>query len=201
MIDIIEPIEAKWGKMNQDGHALVNGNMPFISEEARLNMLFPTSNFNNIISNIHSKYNCQLPDQIREFYQVYNGCRLFFGSLNVFGIQSHLAELYQPYDIFVENNHILGSLKTAEKSNCKILFIASIGGDYAYGFDIEKPGKIVGIKKGKLQIVQNFPDFNSFFNFHFNRLIEEYDENCKKKHPSKQFHGIPVLENVSTEIV
>lgn len=200
MIDIITPIEAKWGKMNLDGHALTNGSMPFISEEARLNMLFPTDNYSGMISAIHSKYGCQLPDQIKEFYQVYNGCRLFFGSLNVFGIQSYPTELYQPYDIYVENNHILGSLKTAEKSNCKILFVASIGGDYAYGINPENPEKIVGIKKGKLKAVQEFPDFNSFFNFHFNRLIEEYDEKCKKKHPLKQFQGIPVLENVSTEI-
>lgn len=96
---------------------------------------------------------------------------------------------------------LTGSLKGNEKENNQIVFVASIGGDYAYGFFKDSPERIIGVKKGSIKLVQEFPDFNSFFEFHFNRLIDEYDIDCRKKNPLKQFQGIPALENVSTDIV
>ena len=197
----VELLESKWGAFEQNGHALVNGNMPFVSDVARLNMLFPTENADFITEFVRDKYQCELPDQLLEFYQKYNGCRLFFGSLNVFGIQRYPSEVYQPYDLFVENDHILGNMKRHSKEICEMVFVASIGGDYAFGVDKAHPEQIFGIKKGATSSpVQVFSDFNSFFDFHFGRLLDEYGIDCRKSHPSKQFIGIPALENLSTEI-
>lgn len=197
----IELLERKWGKFEATGHSLVNGKMPFVSDVARLNMLFTTESVDLIASRVHDRFHCDLPEQLIEFYKELNGCRLFFGSLNVFGIQNYPTEVYQPYDIFTENNHILGSIKGTSKDKCNMLFVASIGGDYAFGFDRDKPAQIIGIKKGAdPSPVQAFPDFNSFFGFHFNRLINEYSADCKKIHPSSQFKGIPALENITIEI-
>jgi len=108
------------------------------------------------------------------------GCRLFFGSLNVFGLQNNPVEVYQPFDFFIENNHISGCQNGVKKNGNQIVFVASIGGDYAYGFIKESPKRIIGFKKGSLKEVQDFPDFNSFFKFHFSRLFIEYDVDCKK---------------------
>ena len=200
-MEYISLLESKWGKFEQTGHCLNNGKMPFISDLARLNMVFPADNVSGMLSKIHSSFGCDIPKQLADYYQSYNGCRLFFGSLNVFGLQNNPTEIYQPFDIFIENNHITGSLKGKGRENNQIVFVASIGGDYAYGFLKDSPERIIGVKKGSIKLVQEFPDFNSFFEFHFNRLIDEYDTDCRKKHPIKQFQGIPALENVSTDIV
>lgn len=197
----IELLESKWGALEEAGHCLVNGKMPFVSDVARLNMLFPTENIELFITRVHDRFQCDLPEQLIEFYKRFNGCRLFFGSLNVFGMQNHPDEVYQPYDLFVENNHIMGSIKGPSKDKCNMLFIASIGGDYAFGIAKDNPGTITGIKKGaKFSSVQVFPDFNAFFDFHFRRLFSEYSTDCRKIHPSIQFRGIPALENLSIEI-
>ena len=197
----IEQVESKWGTLEEEGHCLVNGKVPFISDVARLNMIFPAENTELFISRVHDRFQCDLPEQLIEFYKKYNGCRLFFGSLNVFGMQNHPGEVYQPYDIFVENNHIMGAIKGSSKDAFNMLFVASIGGDYAFGIDKNNPGRITGIKKGaKYSIVQEFPDFNAFFDFHFRRLICEYSTDCRKIHPSVQFKGIPALENLTSEI-
>ena len=197
----VETLTSKWGTFEKNGHAMVNGNMPFVSDTARLNMLFPAQNADAIADFVYKNYRCELPDQLLKFYQEYNGCRLFFGSLNLFGIQSYPTELYQPYDLFVENNHILGNMKKHSKDTNDLVFIASIGGDYAFGINKANPVEIIGIKKGMtFSPVQVFPDFNAFFDFHFNRLLNEYGADCRKKHPTKQFIGIPALENLSIEI-
>lgn len=201
LMKFVELLESKWGAFELDGHAMVNGSMPFVSDVARLNMLFPMHDADAFASFVHEKYQCRLPDQLLDFYQEYNGCRLFFGSLNVFGIQNYPSEVYQPYDLFVENDHILGSMKKRSKTSCDLFFFASIGGDYAFGIEKENPGKITGIKKGSTcSPVQVFADFNSFFDFHFDRLINEYGTDCRKIHPSKQFIGTPALENLSIDI-
>ena len=193
-------LEEKWGKLVPEGHCLLNGQMPFVSTKARLNMLFLPEEQAVLSERISKICDCTIPEQLKAFYSQFNGCRLFFSSLNVFGVQAHPAEIYEPFDLWIENNHILGNLSPKDRKKCDVVFFASIGGEYVFGFDKVNPSRVYGYKKGSLVCVQEFPDFDSFFDFHFNRLINEYDEACRKKHPLKQYIGIPALEHLTTTI-
>ncbi len=199
-MDYLSMLTSKWGSFEAIGHCYNNGHMPFISEQARLNMLFAPENTDIFRNRICKQLAFGLPDELVDFYRTYNGCRLFFGGLNVFGWQMYPSEMYGPYDLFVENNHILGSLNPQDQKNCDLVFVASVGGDYAFGFEKKKPDRMIGIRKGSLTPVQIFPGFIEFFDYHFHRLFDEYDKDCKKIHPDKHFQGIPVLENLTSDI-
>lgn len=193
-------LEEKWGKLEPVGHCFINGQMPFVSAKARLNMLFLPESQTVLSDRISKISDCTLPEQLRAFYSRYNGCRLFFSSLNVFGVQVHPSEVYEPFDLWIENNRIVGGLKPSDRKRCNLVFFASIGGEYVFGFDKDNSSRVFGCKKGSLARVQEFPDFDTFFEFHFNRLIDEYDDSCRKKHPLKQYIGIPALEHLTTTI-
>ena len=196
----VNRLEERWGKLEPIGHCLLNGHMRFISDETWLNRLFLPEDQNVLSDRISKTRECSLPEQLRAFYSEHNGCRLFFSSLNVFGVQIHPYEVYEPFDLWIENNHILGNLKPSDRKRCNLFFFASIGGKYVFGFDKDNPSHIFGCKKGSLACVQEFPDFDTFFEFHFNRLIDEYDDSCRKKHPLKRYAGIPALEHLTTTI-
>ena len=201
-MEFVANIESKWGKLETVGHCMQNGKMPFVSEQARLNMLFLPEDINDLIAKVEKKFECRLPEQLIKFYTSFNGCRLFFNSLNVFGIQVHPSEQYQPFDLFVENNHILGSLKAKERKVCDLVFVSSIGGDYAFGFNRSNPSGIVGIRKGSLSAaVQCFDSFDVFFDHYYSKLLNEYGDDCRKKNPTRQFIGIPALEHQTNEIL
>lgn len=194
-------LEAKWGKLEPSDHCLQNGRMPFVSDQARLNLLFVPENTAALVDRAERQFGSKLPEQLIAFYRRFNGCRLFFSSLNIFGVQIHPADFYQPFDLFVENDHIYGTLNKKERNACDMVFFASIGGDYAFGFKPDDNQTIIGTKKGSLAPVQTFDCFDAFFEFHFARLIDEYDVDCRKMHPDTRYKGIPVLEHQTNDII
>lgn len=186
MKDILYLLKIKWGEFIKSGHAFCNQQMPFVSDEAYLNVLYePQTNamqgvFNSLGSNI-------LPELLA-FYEKYNGCRLFFSSLNIFGVQCFDEEIYEPFDLALENHIIQESFK-----DNNYVFFASLGGDYVFAYKKDEGSKIYAVKKGEKKVLKVFENFDSWFSYYFDALYEEYDEEGQKKHPNKRYKEIPAL--------
>lgn len=198
MIDIKTMLEQKWGSFIETPyHSYVfNAPMPFVSSNAKLNVLF-NPRYEKEINNVYNAYlQTDIPNELIAFYQKFNGVRLFANSLSVYGIQESGGSDYQPYDILMNN----WNNNDCNKHN--LVFVASVGGQYDFGFKRNEVSKIYGIKvgEGDGEILQTFESFDVFFEHYFNYLINEYDNNARKIHPNMKYKGIPCLEHLSYEL-
>lgn len=184
--DILFNLEKKWGKFAKIGRAFCNQQMPFISDKAYLNVLYEPQT--TAIQEVFNSFGCNILPELLDFYKKYNGCRLFFSSLNIFGIQCFDEEIYEPFDLALENHIIQESFKDSN-----YVFFASLGGDYAFAYKKDECSKIYAVKKGKKKVLKMFENFGSWFSYYFDALYEEYDEEGQKKHPNKRYKEIPAL--------
>ena len=189
----ISLLENKWGKFTKTGHYYVNGRMPFISPQARLNVFFEPLN-DEELDNIEKMFDCKLPCVLREFYKFSNGCRLFFSGLNIYGLQKNPNDIFEPYSLIIENQN-----NELTIDNSKGFLFGSIGGDYALLLD-KNNGKVFVINKSSGKLEKNFDNFESMFEYFFNALYDEYDVNCKKKHINKEFSKFPSLAHAIIEL-
>ena len=197
MIDIKAMLEAKWGEFisDSDSYYKFNGPMPFISNETKLNVLFNHKGISDI-KKIYSTYlDTDVPHELLGFYKKFNGVRLFANSLSVYGIQDYSSKDYQPYDILICNRN------SADYNKCGLILVASIGGEYNFGFKRNELSKIYGIQAGNGEIIQTFDSFDTFFEHYFCHLIDEYGYDCRKIHINEEYKGIPVLEHLSYELI
>ena len=183
-------IEEKWGAFVRNGHALCNKQMPFVSAKAYLNVLYEPQ-VESIQKVLNSFGGIILPELL-DFYKQYNGCRLFFSSLNIFGIQSFEEEIYEPFDLELENRIIQETFK-----NDKYIFFASLGGDYVFAYKKDECSKIYAVKKGRKKVLKKFDNFWSWFSYYFEALYDEYDNEGRKKHPNKRYKEMPALYHES----
>ena len=190
-------LEEKWGRFIPKDHYRTNCPMPFISDDARLNVLFEKNGNDEIVSLFRGFFDAELPEELNDFYLNYNGCRLFFSSLNIFGIQKYTDEIFEPYDIRIENDRIFGKCK---KLSSQYVFIGSLGGEYGFAFDKNEKEKIYCFEIGKKKIVKEYDSFNVFFNQMFDYLFDEYDSNGRKININKEYKGIPVLEHLTFKL-
>ena len=186
MNEMLLKLEAKWGGFVKNGHALCNKQMPFVSTKAYLNVLYEPQK--ESIQKAFGSLDATVPPELLNFYRQYNGCRLFFSGLNIFGIQCFEDEIYEPFDLGVENRNIQETFK-----NSDYIFFASLGGDYAFAYRKDECSQIYAIKKGKKKILKKFDSFETWFSYYFNVLYEEYDDEGRKKHPNKRYKDIPAL--------
>lgn len=186
MKNIILDLEKKWGAFTKNGHALCCKQMPFISNKAFLNVLYEPQI--DAIQDVFEALGATIHPELMEFYKSFNGCRLFFSGLNIFGVQCFWEETYEPFDLRRENYVIQQSFK-----DDNYVFFASLGGDYAFAYKKDERSKIYAVQKGKKKILKSFDNFNSWFTYYFDALYEEYDDEGQKKHPNKQYKNIPVL--------
>ena len=184
--DILFNLEKKWGKFAKIGRAFCNQQMPFISDKAYLNVLYEPQT--TAIQEVFNSLGCNVLPELLDFYKKYNGCRLFFSSLNIFGIQCFEEEIYEPFDLALENHIIQETFK-----DNNYVFFASLGGDYAFAYKKDDCSKIYAVKKGKKKVIKVFESFDSWFSYYFDALYEEYDEEGQKKHPNKRYKEIPAL--------
>lgn len=196
MNDYVSRLEERWGSFHTSGNYMANGKMAFISDDARLNVLFAPLPINDVENYFADILQARLHPELKEFYEWTNGCRLFFASLSVYGIRGENKDILVPFDLDYENRNLL---KTMPEGN--YVYFASIGGAYVFAYDKESPSKVYGMKVGKKEILQTYEGVNAFFSHYFDALINEYGLDCRKMHPTEAYKGIPVLENKCVELL
>ena len=197
----IDALVDKWGTMKHLGHYCANGDMPFISAAARLNIVFDPEKKDMIDAVFQSQFNCEASDALKAFYAESNGCRLFSGSLNVWGIQLHPEDLFEPFDLMLENQRVMAKIKLPRMEIERYYFFASLGGEYIFGIKKDENSRVYGFKSGSKDIAIQFDGFDDFFDHFFSKLLDEYDLTGRKKHPNIEYQGIPVLENVTYKLL
>ena len=195
MIEIdkyIKDMEQKWGSFIKRNNYFEQGEMPFVSKQARLNVIFnplTESEIKIIESQLGS-----LPSTLKTFYQKMNGCRLFFGSFNIFGLRKDLDDIFEPYGILEEN--LVFNLTTG---NEKYVFFASIGGDYFFAYEKEEKKRVYCIKRGETEVLKTYSSIHECFEYYFYKLYKEYGSDCKKIHILPEDKDFPLLAHLTIE--
>lgn len=187
-----EKLIKKWGEGTELNNCWVQKKLNFISDEARLNILFhPLTDltpYKKVLGNVAS-------ENLLEFYSRFNGCKLFSNSLCIYGLQEKSNETYQTYDLKWENNRVKLMLELNDYT-----FFGSLGGQYLFALKsdtIEETIYCINIDNG--EVVKKFDNFNLLFSTLFNNLYKEYDENGQKTHKNKDFKNIKSLFNTTIE--
>lgn len=194
MKDIKKVLENKWGAFVSQGNYLANMPLPFISKDARLNVLF-LQEIEAIKNAFAEKFQSKILPELFEFYQHYNGCRLFFSSLNIYGVQFHHSDIFEPFDLLLENYNI----QTRFDDN-NYVFFASLGGNYVFAYRKDELSRVYAFEKGHKQVLKVFDGFKAWFNYYFDALLNEYDTDGKKLHPNDEFKQIPSLYHVTYKL-
>jgi len=197
MNEYMKKLRDKWGEFVKRGNYISNGLMPFISNEARLNVLFVPKSIEEMSKYYKDVLNAELHRELNEIYEWTNGCRLFFGSLAIYGIRDeNNDDILTPFDLEWENKNLSDKMNTD-----KYIFFGSIGGEFVFGYDKHNPSEVYGMKVGDGTVLQKFDGVKDFFGHYFYALMEEYDIDCRKIHPTEAYKGIPVLENKCIELI
>ena len=193
-MSIKEKKKKKWGEGIKLNNCWTQKELNFISRFARLNVLF---NPLNDISSYELIFKNVKGDRLLNFYNEFNGCKLFSDSLCIYGIQNNLSDdVYQTYDLNWENNRIYQMLHLNE-----YLFFGSLGGQYLFAYKINSNNEIVYcINVDTGEIVHTFKNFDLLFSTLFNKLYDEYDKTGEKIHKNKEFRKIKSLYNKTTQI-
>lgn len=202
MIDFINKykvlLETKWGLFKKKNHYFFNGEMPFISDKAKLNVFFDSLDEKEI-NKLEIDFNIIMPNELRFFLKQTNGCRLFFGSFNIFGIQLFPNDLFEAYDFRKEN--IRFSVESGvESARNDFFFFATFGCDYYFAYKKSEMKKIYCFKRGTFLSVTEYEDFDAFFNHFFWGLMEEYSIDCRKIHINPEDENVPVLAHLTSEL-
>ena len=186
-----EKLINKWDVGLNLNNCWIQKELPFISKDARLNILFnpiDIEKYNHIFINTNNI-------KLFKFYNLYNGCKLFSNSLCIYGIQSKSNDFYQTYDLEWENKRISQMINTND-----YVFFGSLGGQYVFGLKRdEKEEKVYCLNVDNGNVVKVYDDFELMFNTIFNNLYEEYDNNGVKLHKNEDFKIIKSLYNTTIE--
>lgn len=196
----VNQLTDKWGDFIILDHYKEQVKLPFISDKARLNVLFDPLPDNVITDIFERKLHSGILPELASFYKSFNGCRLFSSSLNIYGIQAYHDDVYEPFDLVRENfNHY--SMLSEMASDMNLVLFGSIGGDYRVGYDRDEMSGVYIFKVGATRILKTYNGFEQFFMSYFNYLIDEYDLAGKKIHVLDKYKDIPVLANVSGQLI
>lgn len=193
----VDQLENKWGTLIRMGDSFVNGRMTFISDVAQLNVMFSPLK-NQEIEQIEMQLGT-LPSQLKQLYKQTNGCRLFFGSLNILGVRKYSDDLFEPYGIVEENFSVHNEMIKNSCEDSNLVFIASLAGDYFFAHKKEETDKIYCVKRGSSTVLKEFNDLEEMFDYYFTVLYNEYGSDCKKIHIKPEDKDIPVIAHLSCD--
>lgn len=188
----IKILTKKWGPFNKNGHAYEQLTLSFVSEKTKFNVYFEKQSKDEINKSFEI-LNADIHPQLLEFYNYTNGCRLFSKSLCIFGLQKYPNEVYEPFDIFIENNRYKKILEN------KYVCFGSFGNDYLFVYQKQNANKTYIIDVNSNEIIKEFNDVVSLFDELFIKLLNLYDDKGKKIVPNKIFKGIKALENITLD--
>ncbi len=198
--EIKESLERKWGKLRRRNGMLYNCRLPFISKQALLNALFLPSTI-DLTDYCKKEFNVIIPEDLGDFYNNFNGCRLFFASLSIFGIQEQVKSALKPFDLILENQKNAIASGYSSYSDCPYFFFGSLGGEYIFAYKKSEMTTVYCIKAKESSASQQFDSFSDLWLHYFPSLINEYDIEGRKIHVNEEYKGIPVLENLTYNLI
>lgn len=183
-------LEKKWklSKSNNEGDVYVV--MQEISDKTYLHVLCKKID-TKYYENFEKAYNIKLLPELKEFYNYYNGCRLFLSSLNIYGLGVGESS---PLEFFLndlnKHNEIPKRLVSQEELD-DIVFFGSVG-DYNAFYkqsEINEPriySRIYLCENKTVKPVKTFNSIKEMMEYYFKYLTDEYDEKGYRKHPSQE---------------
>ncbi|MGN1212485.1 MAG: SMI1/KNR4 family protein [Christensenellales bacterium] len=168
--------------------------MPEINEQVYLHRLY---------SKVEVKYyekfeqllNCSLIPELKEFYQYYNGCRLFHSSINIFGFEVGDSK---PMPMLLNNINQHRELENRKINGDDIIYFGNVG-DYLMYYrqsEIDNPSIYLS-KHGSIEIYKKFSSIKELLTFYIKLLSNEYKSNGYRKHPKQDslYKKYPVIAN------
>jgi len=193
-MEIVQELERKWGPLFSSEHWAEQLDIPFVSEQAKLNILFNPLQISTIKDRFYKEFQILIPKQLEEFYSKFNGCRLFSDSLCIYGFQVYPDDVFEPYDVIKETQKANFKFK---RFNPYYFLVGSLGGQFLFAMDKTCPEKIYVINSDNGKHIQTYNDFWECFSTVFGNLLNEYDSVGKKIHKNKKYTDIPILSNLS----
>lgn len=190
-------IQSKWKleKQNEEGDIYVV--MKEVSDKTYFHLLCKKID-KEYYDNFEKTYNIKLLPELREFYNNYNGCKLFHSSIVIYGIGVGESK---PMDFFIndlnKHNEIPKNEITQEELD-DIVFFGGVG-DYNLYYkqsELNNP-QIYLSQNGNIKPKQQFGSIRELMQFYFKYLTIEYNEKGYRKHPitEKWCRKIPVIAN------
>lgn len=192
-----ELIQSKWSleRRNEEGEIYVV--MKEISDKTYFHLLCKKID-TKYYENFEKTYNIKLLPELKDFYNYYNGCKLFHSSIVIYGIGVGES---RPMELFIndlnKHNELPKENITQDESN-DIVFFGGVG-DYNIYYkqsEINNP-KIYLSKNGTVEPIRQFNSIRELMVFYLKYLVFEYDEHGYRKHPikAKWCKDIPVIAN------
>ena len=200
MRDFKKELEDKWGKFEKTEYLMRQKKLIQLSEKHYLNKLYNPINIKEY-SIVEDKLNCKLLPELIEFYKKYNGASLFSHSLVILGLNTFKLredKIYGPIDFIRQN--VMSSL-SYKNHEYKDLIVFGYAGICLFCYNKKEFKKIYVIENKTNTIVHIFASFDECFNFYFDYLFNEYDNDGMKKHYVLEYENNPILRNISTEIL
>ncbi len=209
----IDELEKRWGKFKQLDNA--KGNCPQHNYKAKTSkVLYPNLFFNPIPLEVYEdliKENdfCEIPSFLKEIYTICNGLLLFYGSINIFG--DTFSDYYKegnnnPDDYTKSSYFFFDSLKIEYKKHQRKDYNIQYYKDFEYRFFGAIGSNYLAFKPGDEKIyvfvdgtygetIKIYNNFQECYDHYFYGLMEEYDDEGKKKHPNEMFKKFPWFYN------
>jgi len=192
MIEFKTRLEQKWGAFEKDENIWKQRNIASISPRTYLNVLFIPVN-KELYKIFEEDFNCKLPEELLEFYNSYNGIMLFSQSFRIFGFNLYVNTSYQTLNLYFENERLNFKKRCPKYAN-----MVSFGyyAEYNFCFDRNDNKKIYVISRNTFDHVHTFDNLQELFDHYLPPLIDEYNMNGNKIHPTSE-----TLPELSTEFI
>lgn len=177
---VLTPLKA-WtylGEIKSEADAQLLGHVPHIAPKAYMHLVYAPLNDEDLIK-LEKQIERKLPEQLKKFYEFANGIDIFSGGISLFGyfpyerkFKSHPHNY--PGDIQIPN--VQARIKGMHEVD---VIIASYKWDSSIAI-IEEDGSVVryDIQNGG-QVVQTWPDFDTWITSEIEHYSQFFDENGK----------------------
>ena len=160
-----------------------------------LNVYFSPIN-KNCYKKVEEILEWKMPEELKKFYNLYNGVMLFCESFRIFGyaVDDEIHDV-DTLDIILGNLNTKMFLKMPQYTN---MVIFGTAGYYYFCYNRNYDGKIYVIGSREKDVVKTYYSLKELLEYYVDYLTDEYDENGKKKHIEKNSIG-SIYENTTYE--
>ena len=188
-----EQLQKKWKIDASNDEGLLFCHMPEINNNIYLHRLYKpiglqyAMEFEKIIG-------VELLPELKDFYNDYNGCRLFHSSINIFGFDVGESA---PMSMPLSHINLHRELEKNGNNGDDIVYIGNVGNYLMYYRINDKNHAIYLSKHGELDVYMKFLSIKDLLQYYCNALKFEYKEDGYREHPKKDklYKKFPLLAN------